>query len=137
MPISLTIELSDQDIQRLSQVAKSATHASDKASIETATAAASKLIDEASRGEVPKFVTERLEKLDRMIAMIRDEGWAMEGDDQQHVVSARFVSGLRLPTTDQAIRQLVTPLAVVQNQQHGPLGRSQRIDEIRQGVQRA
>lgn len=88
MPISLTIELSDQDIQRLSQVAKSATHASDKASIETATAAASKLIDEASRGEVPKFVTERLEKLDRMIAMIRDEGWAMEGDDQQHVLNA-------------------------------------------------
>jgi uncharacterized membrane protein YkvA (DUF1232 family) len=88
MPISLTIELSDQDIESLSKAAKSTAQASDKASIEAATSAASKLIDEAEKGEVPKFIAERLHKLDEMIAMVRDEGWAMGAEDQQHVLSA-------------------------------------------------
>jgi len=88
MSISFTIELSDQDIERLSQLAKSPAHAADKASIEAATAAASKLIEEAGKGMVPGFVSERLEKLDQMIAMVRDEGWAMEDADTQRVLSA-------------------------------------------------
>jgi len=88
MPISFTIDLSDEDIARLSQVARSDAHAADKASIETATTAASKLIEEAGKGKLPPFVSERLEKLDRMIAMVRDEGWAMAEADLQHVLSA-------------------------------------------------
>jgi uncharacterized membrane protein YkvA (DUF1232 family) len=88
MPISISIELSDQDIERLNHAVKATSQASDKASIEAATAAATKLIEDASKGEVPEFIAKRLHKLDEMIAMVRDEGWAMGGDDQQRVLSA-------------------------------------------------
>ncbi|MBS0211640.1 MAG: DUF1232 domain-containing protein [Proteobacteria bacterium] len=88
MSISFTIELSDQDIERLSAAAKTKPVVADKATIEATTAAASKLIDDASRGEVPGFIAERLHKLDKMIAMIRDEGWALEEVDAQRVLSA-------------------------------------------------
>ena len=88
MPISITIELSDKDIERLNHAVKATSQAADKASIEAATAAATKLIEDASKGEVPDFITQRLHKLDAMIAMVRDEGWAMGGEDQQRVLSA-------------------------------------------------
>jgi uncharacterized membrane protein YkvA (DUF1232 family) len=88
MPISLTIELSDQDIDRLNHAVKASAQATDKASIDALTAAATKLIDDAGKGEVPTFIAERLHKLDQMIAMVLDEGWAMEAQDQQRVLSA-------------------------------------------------
>jgi len=88
MPISITIDLSDKDIERLNNAVKSSSQASDKASIEAATAAAEKLIDDAAKGDVPEFISMRLHQLDEMIAMIRDEGWALGGEDQQRVLSA-------------------------------------------------
>ncbi|HEY2344772.1 MAG TPA: YkvA family protein [Xanthomonadaceae bacterium] len=88
MSISFNIELSDQDVERLSQLVKASTQAADKTSIEAVTTAASKLIEDAEQGHVPGFIVERLRKLDQMIAMVRDEGWAMEADDTQRVLSA-------------------------------------------------
>jgi uncharacterized membrane protein YkvA (DUF1232 family) len=88
MPISISIDLSDQDIDRLKHAVKTSSQATDKASIEAATAAATKLIEDAGKGDVPEFISSRLHKLDHMIAMVRDEGWAMAADDQQRVLSA-------------------------------------------------
>ena len=88
MPISISIELSDQDIERLNNAVKSSAQNADKASIATVTAAATKLIEDAEKGDVPKFIGERLHKLDQMIAMVCDEGWAMGEADQQRVLSA-------------------------------------------------
>ncbi|MBS0456839.1 MAG: DUF1232 domain-containing protein [Proteobacteria bacterium] len=88
MPISFTIDLSDQDIQRLVQATKPPVLGADKASVDAAIAAATKLIADASKDNVPKFVSERLEKLDRMIAMVHDEGWALEEADSQRVLKA-------------------------------------------------
>lgn len=89
MPISFTIDLSDEDIERLTQAAKSPSFAgTDKAAIDAATSAASSLIAEAGKGNVPKFVSERLDKLDQLIAMVRDEGWALEAADVQRVLTA-------------------------------------------------
>lgn len=88
MAISFTIDLSDADVARLSEAAKSDAHAGDKASVETATAAAAKLIQDADKGALPGFVAQRLETLDRMISMVRDEGWAMGEVDVQRVLDA-------------------------------------------------
>ncbi|MBS0194529.1 MAG: DUF1232 domain-containing protein [Proteobacteria bacterium] len=88
MPISFNIELSDQEIERLRQAVKTKPHATDKAAIEATTAAAIKLIEDATRGEVPGFIATRLHKLDKMIAMVRDDGWALEPADLDRVLSA-------------------------------------------------
>jgi uncharacterized membrane protein YkvA (DUF1232 family) len=88
MPISINIELSDKDIERLNSAAKASSQRGDKASIEEVTEAAKHLIQDAGKGDVPEFVVQRLHRLDEMIAMVRDEGWAMGEDDIQHVISA-------------------------------------------------
>jgi hypothetical protein len=88
MPISINIELSDQDIERLNKAVNTASRSADKASIEEIAAAAGRLMEDAGKGEVPEFITQRLHRLDQMIAMLRDEGWAMGPEDVQRVLSA-------------------------------------------------
>lgn len=43
---------------------------------------------EAIAANPPKFVTERLEKLDPLIAMVRDDDWKLSGEDRKRVVDA-------------------------------------------------
>ena len=88
MPISINIELSDQDIERLNKAVNTQSRNADKASIEEIAAAAARLMEDASKGEVPEFISQRLHRLDQMIAMVRDEGWAMGAEDVQRVLSA-------------------------------------------------
>ncbi|HTD29378.1 MAG TPA: YkvA family protein [Xanthomonadaceae bacterium] len=88
MPISINIELSDKDIERLNEAVKTSSQNADKASIDAVTAAATRLMVEADKGEVPEFIAKRLHRLDQMIAMVRDEGWAMGSEDVQRVLSA-------------------------------------------------
>ena len=88
MPISLNIELSDQDIERLNAAVKAPSQVADKASVDAVAGAAKKLIEDAEKGQVPGFIAERLHKLDVMIAMLLDEGWAMGEDDRKRVLDA-------------------------------------------------
>lgn len=88
MPISIQIELSDEDIETFSASMKASRPAGPAASVDDVTAAATKLLAEAQSAKVPPFVAERLHMLDAMIAMVRDEGWAMEADDTQRVLTA-------------------------------------------------
>ena len=43
---------------------------------------------EAIAANPPKFVTDRLEKLDPLVNMVRDEDWKLSGDDRKRVVDA-------------------------------------------------
>jgi hypothetical protein len=88
MPISINIELSDQDIEHLNNAVKTSSQNADKASIDAVTDAATRLMAEADKGEIPQFISQRLHRLDQMIAMVHDEGWAMGGEDVQRVLSA-------------------------------------------------
>ena len=49
---------------------------------------ASKLLVQAQGEQVPDFIMDRLLRLDDMIAMLRDEGWSMDAEDRQRVLSA-------------------------------------------------
>jgi uncharacterized membrane protein YkvA (DUF1232 family) len=88
MPISINLELSDQDIEHFSTAMKATRKGTEAASVADVTAAATRLLEEARNAVVPPFVSERLGRLDQLIAMVRDEGWAMEAEDTQRVLSA-------------------------------------------------
>src|SRR5690606_14832870 len=57
-------------------------------SAEEIVAAAVALLDDAQKTQLPDFIRERLLRLDDMIAMVRDEAWAMPEADRQRVLSA-------------------------------------------------
>ena len=88
MPLSINIELSDQDLEHFSNAQKASMEAAGATSAEEVTAAASRLLQDALKVSVPDFVAQRLQRLDQMIAMVRDEGWALGEEDKQRVVSA-------------------------------------------------
>ena len=88
MPLAISFELYDRDLEHFTQAIKAATFAAGSMSQEEVTAAAGKLLTEAGSMELPDFIMERLDKLDALIAMVRDEGWALPDDDRQRVLSA-------------------------------------------------
>ena len=55
---------------------------------EEVTEAAGKLLKDASSVELPDFILQRLDKLDALIAMVRDEGWQLPEEDRSRVLSA-------------------------------------------------
>jgi len=88
MPLSISFELSDRDLEHFTKALEKARASAGSKGADEILAAASKLLVEASKVEVPDFIRERLEKLDDLIAMSRDDGWHLPEEDRQRVLSA-------------------------------------------------
>ena len=88
MPLSISFELSDRDLEHFQNAIKAATFSAGTKSAEEVTTAAGKLLENATNLQLPDFIYERLDKLDALIAMLRDEGWALPEEDRQRVLSA-------------------------------------------------
>lgn len=88
MPLAISFELSDRDLEHFNEAIKAAAFSAGSKTSEEVTSAAGKLLESASSMELPDFILERLDKLDALIAMVRDEGWALPEEDRQRVLSA-------------------------------------------------
>ena len=88
MPLSISFELSDRDLEHFTQALNAARATAGHKSADEIIAAASALLVEADKVEVPDFIAQRLDRLDALIAMVRDEGWHLPEEDKQRVLSA-------------------------------------------------
>ena len=88
MPLAISFELSDRDLEHFNAAIKAATFSAGAKTAEEVTEAAGKLIKDASSIELPDFILQRLDKLDALIAMVRDEGWQLQDEDRSRVLSA-------------------------------------------------
>jgi uncharacterized membrane protein YkvA (DUF1232 family) len=88
MSISLTIDLSDRDLEHFHKAMQASRKTAEGKTPEEVVAAAGTLLADAQKVHIPDFVRERLLQLDDMIAMVRDKGWNMEDEDRQRVMSA-------------------------------------------------
>ena len=85
MSLSINIELSDRDLEHFARGREKARLAAAGKSTEEIVQAAAVLLQTAESTEPPQFVRERLDILDSLIAMVRDEGWALQESDANHV----------------------------------------------------
>ncbi len=88
MPLAISFELSDRDLAHFTQALDAARASVGSRSNDEIIAAASALLIEAGKVEVPDFIAQRLDRLDALIAMSRDEGWHLPEEDRQRVLSA-------------------------------------------------
>ncbi len=88
MPLQITIDLEDQDLQFFYDAAKRAQQKAANLTAQQITEAAGKLLVESKDIKVPAFIAERLSKLDAMINMVSDTGWGLTEDDRQRVLSS-------------------------------------------------
>ena len=88
MSITLNFELNDRDLAHfqaaMERSRKSAEGKSEADIINAATA----LLDDAQKVHIPDFIKDRLLRLDDMIAMVRDQSWALPDTDKQRVLGA-------------------------------------------------
>ncbi len=88
MPLSIAFELSDQDLDHFRAAQRAATERAGEKSLEDIIAAGVHLLEDARKTVVPDFIGERLEQLDDLIAMLRDDGWALGEEDRKRVLAA-------------------------------------------------
>jgi uncharacterized membrane protein YkvA (DUF1232 family) len=88
MSISLNFELNDRDLEHFQEAMEKAKKAASGKSPQEIIDCAARLLGDAQKVAIPDFIKERLLHLDDMIAMVRDEAWAMSGEDRDRVLSA-------------------------------------------------
>jgi len=88
MPLTISFELSDRDLEFFSQrmeQAKAKTSAKGEAEVAQS---ATRLIQEMKQADLPDFVRERLVILEQLVAMLLDTGWKLSGEDRARIANA-------------------------------------------------
>lgn len=85
MSLTINIDLSDRDLEHFRGTIEAARKAAGSKSNDEIAQAASELLTKAQQSDPPEFVRQRLLLLDTLIAMLRDEGWALSEEDAAHV----------------------------------------------------
>lgn len=88
MALSLSIELSNADLEHSRKAQRAAAEKAQGQPAEQAIEAATKLLKDARDAQLPDFVAQRLERLDDLVAMLTDEGWSLPEDDRRNVLAA-------------------------------------------------
>ena len=88
MSISLNFELNDRDLEHFHEAMAKSRKAAEGKSPEEIIGCAVQLLADAQKVRIPDFILERLLRLDDMIAMVRDDAWAMPAEDKERVLSA-------------------------------------------------
>ena len=88
MSLTLTIDFSDEDLERFTGQIEAAKKDAESKSNEEIVAAATVLLEKAQQGNPPTFVKQRLPALGTLIAMLGDEAWALSDEDSLRVRAA-------------------------------------------------
>lgn len=88
MSITLNFELNDRDLAHFELAMERARAAAAGKSNDEVVNCAVALLDDAQQIHIPDFIKARLVRLDDMIAMVRDEAWALPEPDLQRVLGA-------------------------------------------------
>ena len=87
MPLAITIELGDADLKHFIDAMHNAQEEAKHLSPKQVTDAAAQLLVEGHQVKLPNFIAERLSKLDSMISMVNDQGFALPEEDRQRVLA--------------------------------------------------
>ncbi|MDH3509839.1 MAG: YkvA family protein [Gammaproteobacteria bacterium] len=91
MPLQISFELSDKDLEHFKSIAHKAHHAVCDAQLDQqAIAKAARKVFEAadSNAELPEFISTRLAKLEVLVNMVEDKEWQLPEEEMTHVCSA-------------------------------------------------
>jgi uncharacterized membrane protein YkvA (DUF1232 family) len=87
-PIKIALTIRDEDLEHFRGHMREARAAAKEAGSEAIIAAAEELLGKVSRFDPPEFVRERLGKVETLIAMLKDERWAIPQEVRTRVLGA-------------------------------------------------
>lgn len=88
MPINITLELSDEDIQYFARVMKSVAKQNAKRPEAELIAGARDLIKRARKAKAPAYVQKRLEDIALLIDLLDDREWQVDPEDRRRLLTA-------------------------------------------------
>lgn len=88
MALKVTFDLEDKDLQFFREQMKRARESAQKASETEVIDRAEAMITEVSNSNVPRFVMQRIERLQVLIDMLRDDEWSLSASERTNVVAA-------------------------------------------------
>ncbi len=88
MAISITFELSEQDIEYFKDVLRRAVKRSDQLSKDEVIRNARAMLMEVRTSNCSDFIRQRMNQLETLIGMVVDRGWGLEEQDAQRVLQA-------------------------------------------------
>lgn len=88
MPLKLTFELSDADLEHFRKLLSDARARTNGMREEELVAGARRLLEKVKRHETADFVRDRLLSLESLITMLEDREWALAGENRERVARA-------------------------------------------------
>ncbi len=88
MPLKVTFELSDADLDYFRDVMRRAHGRSKDRPEQELVAASRQLLERLRQSDVPEFMRKRLLTLEALIAMLEDAEWGLDGKDRERVAVA-------------------------------------------------
>ena len=88
MPLRVSFELGDGDLQHFEQIAQQTQAIARTTSPEAIIAAAREVLQNGSQSQLADFVKDRYARLRSMIDMLGDAEWTLVADDRQRVINA-------------------------------------------------
>jgi uncharacterized membrane protein YkvA (DUF1232 family) len=88
MPYRLTIDLSDRDLRHFRRELQRSRESVSIADDDEILGAASEFIAKLRQSDLPDFITERLVKMEALLAMLTDSEWPLEPDERSPVLAA-------------------------------------------------
>ena len=88
MGLRITIDLEDEDLRHFRLIMRQARHAAVRLQPEEIVAAAEKLLADIAKESLPRFVRDRVAKLEIMIRMLNDHEWRLPKKDTARVLNA-------------------------------------------------
>lgn len=88
MSLTLNFELNDRDLEHFHAAMEASKKAAEGKSDVEIIENAGRLLADAQKVRIPDFILSRLLRLDDMIAMLRDDAWALDAADRERVLSA-------------------------------------------------
>jgi uncharacterized membrane protein YkvA (DUF1232 family) len=85
MPMNITFELSDKDLKYFKRIIQEVRARSAGIAEPKLIAAVREMIDDVRSSNAAGFVVQRLGQLERMVKMLEDDEWDMEGKDRSRV----------------------------------------------------
>ena len=88
MPLKVTFDLADADLKHFRTIMAEARKAASDKSAEEILEAASGLMANVGDVDLPDFVSDRLGKVQTMVAMVRDAEWQLPEEETERVINA-------------------------------------------------
>ncbi|MEZ5561098.1 MAG: YkvA family protein [Pseudomonadales bacterium] len=88
MPLRITFDLEDADLRYFRNNMKQAKAAAQAISDDEILAKAEAMVDEVKATKTPAFVRQRIDQLNALIDMARDEEWALAAPERKNVIAA-------------------------------------------------